>query len=436
MLAMPRPDARDPRPFAGVEVVEFGQFIAVPYCAQLLADGGAHVVKIESLEGDPVRMLAPLAPGETRHFISRNRGKHSLPLDLKHPRARAVVDALLARADVVLTNFRPGLAAQLGLDHASLAPRYPRLIVGNVTAFGPRGPDAMLAGMDIVVQARSGLMAANGRFVDGHPAAGDPPVADYMCAMTLAFGVASALLRRERTGRGGELDQSLLAAALTIQNNAMMRPEAADAPTHARLLEELARLRARGAPYAEQAAVTPQVRIPAMSRMYYRTFATKDAALAVACVAPPLQRAFAAALGLVDAHHERPIRDLAAQAAHYDALGARAEAVIASRTTAEWKEVLDARGIPAAGVKLPFELLDDPQVLANGMVHDLPHPAVGTIRVGATPMRLDGPGFSSSPATPPYGSEVREILGALGFSAEDVEELVRDGVTRTSYPAR
>ena len=110
--------------------------------------------------------------------------------------------------------------------------------------------------------------------------------------------------------------------------------------------------------------------------------------------------------------------------------------MIASRTTAEWKEALDARGIPAAGVKLPFELLDDPQVLANGMVHDLQHPAVGTIRVAATPMRMDGPGFVSSPATPPYGSEVREILGALGFSAEEVEGLVRDGVTRTSYPAR
>jgi len=104
------------RPFAGIEVVEFGQFIAVPFCAQVLSEGGAHVVKVESLEGDPVRQLAPLAPGETRHFISRNRGKHSLPLDLRHRSATPVVERLLARADVVLTNFRPGLAAELGLD--------------------------------------------------------------------------------------------------------------------------------------------------------------------------------------------------------------------------------------------------------------------------------------------------------------------------------
>src|SRR2546421_10574701 len=144
----------DARPFAGLEVVEFGQFIAVPSCAQLLAEGGAHVIKVESPEGDPVRNLAPLAPGETRHFISRNRGKHTLPLDLRHAAAKPVIERLLARADVVLTNFRPGLAAELGLDHAALAPRFPRLVVGDVTAFGRRGPDAQLAGMDLVVQAR------------------------------------------------------------------------------------------------------------------------------------------------------------------------------------------------------------------------------------------------------------------------------------------
>ena len=215
------------RPFAGIEVVEFGQFIAVPFCAQLLSEGGARVIKIESVDGDPVRQLAPLAPGETRHFLSRNRGKHSLPLDLRHPSAARVLERLLARADVVLTNFRPGLAAELGLDGPSLAPRYPRLVVGNVSAFGRRGPAARLAGMDLVVQARSGLLAAGGSVTDGVPTGGENPVVDYMCAMTLAFGIASALLRRERTGRGGEVDASLLMSALVVQNNNMVRIDSA-----------------------------------------------------------------------------------------------------------------------------------------------------------------------------------------------------------------
>jgi crotonobetainyl-CoA:carnitine CoA-transferase CaiB-like acyl-CoA transferase len=422
----------DPRPFAGLEVVEFGQFIAVPFCAQLLAEGGAHVVKVESRDGDPVRHLAPLAPGETRHFISRNRGKHTLPLDLRHPGARPVIERLLARADVVLTNFRPGFAEELGLDYASLAPRYPRLIVGNVSAFGRRGPDAKLAGMDMVVQARSGLMATLGRLEHGAPAAGDAPIADYMCAMILAFGTASALLRRERTGRGGEVDVALLMAALLLQNNSFVRVEAADAAAHAAGLARLAELRAAGRPHAEQAAAMPTTRTPGMTGVYYRTYVTRDAAIAVACVSPGLQRTFIQAIGLEDAHHGRPIRERAALATHYADLGARAEAALASRTTAEWKEIFDARGIPAAGVRFALELLDDAQPLANGFLHDLVHPGLGPVRVLAPPARLDGPGFVPATATAAFGSETRALLEWLGFSPDEVSELLESGVTQSA----
>lgn len=417
------------RPFAGIEVVEFGQFIAVPFCAQVLGEGGARVIKVEALEGDPVRQLAPLAPGETRHFVSRNRGKHTLPLNLRHPSARRVIDGLLAGADVILTNFRPGLAAELGLDYASLAPRYPRIVVGNVSAFGHRGPDAGLAGMDLVVQARSGLMAATGRVQDGVPQAADPPVADYMCAMTLAFGVAAALLRRARTGQGGEVDASLLMAALVLQNNSMIRVESVDGPVHADVRKRLAGLRAAGRPFPEQAALVPQIRTPGMTNIYYRTYATKDAAVALACVSPGLQRALMRAVGLTDEAHDRPMVDREAQARHYEMLRGRVEAIMASRTTAEWKTVFDAHGIPASGVRLPVELLDDEQALANGLLHDLPHPALGSVRVLAPPIRLNG-GFEPAPPTAPFGSETRGILGALGFTSEEVAAFLAEGVTR------
>jgi len=254
------------RPFAGIEVVEFGQFIAVPFCAQLLAEGGARVIKIEALEGDPVRQLSPLVPGETRHFLSRNRGKRSLPLDLRHRRAKDVIERLLARADVILTNFRPGLAEEFGLDYASLAPRFPRLIVGSVSAFGRRGPDARLAGMDLVVQARTGLMASLGKVEDGVPATGEAPVADYVCALSLAFGIASALLRRERTGRGGEVEAALMMAALVAQNNSMVRVESVDGPEHATVRARLAVMRAAGRPFAEQDEIVPSARTPGMVR--------------------------------------------------------------------------------------------------------------------------------------------------------------------------
>ena len=424
------------RPFAGIEVVEFGQFIAVPFCAQILSEGGAHVIKVESVDGDPVRQLAPLAPGETRHFISRNRGKHSLPLDLRHPSARRVVDRLLARADVVLTNFRPGLAAELGLDWTSLAPRHPRLVVGNVSAFGHRGPAARLAGMDLVVQARSGLMAAGGNIQDGVPTGGENPVVDYMCAMTLAFGITSALLRRTATGRGGEVDVSLLMAALMVQNNNMVRIESADGAAHTAIRARLAEMRATGRPYAEQAALTPQIRPPGTVHVYYRTYATRDAAIAVACGSPALRRAFMRTVGLTDEALDRPIADREKEVQHYRTLRRTAEAALASRTTAEWQAGFEAAGVPAAGVKLPLELLDDEQPLANGMLHDVTHPALGRLRVLASPVALDGGGFVSAPLTLPFGSETRAILGGLGFSAADVETLLAEGVTREGMKPR
>ena len=423
------------QPFAGLEVVEFGQFIAVPFCAQLLAEGGAHVIKVESLEGDPVRHLAPLAPGETRHFISRNRGKHTLPLDLRHPGAREVIERLVARADVVLTNFRPGLAEELGLDYASLAPRHPRVVVGNVSAFGRRGPDARLAGMDMVVQARSGLMATLGRMEHGVPTAGDAPVADYTCAMTLAFGIAAALLRRERTGLGGEVDVALLMAGLLVQNNSLVRVESADAAPHAQTRARLGELRAAGRPHAEQAAALPTTRTPGMVGVYYRTYATRDAAIAVACVSPGLQRTFIDAVGLEDANQRQPIRDRDALARHYADLRTRAEAMLASRTTAEWKALFDARGIPAAGVAFAIELLDDPQVVANGFVHDLPHPALGPVRVLAPPLTLDGDGFVPAPATAAFGSETATVLETLGFSQDEITKLLETGVTQSAKRA-
>jgi CoA:oxalate CoA-transferase len=421
------------RPFAGVEVVEFGQFIAVPFCAQLLADGGAHVIKIESLEGDPVRQLSPLAPGETRHFISRNRGKHSLPLDLRHPRAGEVIDRLLARADVVLTNFRPGLAEEVGLDAAALAPRFPRLIVGNVSAFGRHGPDAELAGMDLVVQARSGLMASLGKIRDGVPATGEAPVADYVCALSLAFGVAAALLRRERTGGGGEVEVALFMAALLAQNNSLVRVTEVDGPVQAEALARLRSLRAAGASFAEQSATIPSARTAGMLNVYFRTYPTKDDVIGIACVSPGLQRTLMQTLGLHDDAHGGAIKERDALERHYTALGKRVEAQIASRTTAEWKRLFDERGLPAAAVRFAVEMFDDEQTRANGFLYDLRHPTLGPVRVLAPPVRLDGDGFQPGAATPPFGSETRALLKRAGFGDADIDALVAAKVTRTGF---
>ena len=418
------------RPFEGVTILEFGHFIAVPWAGQVLADGGAHVIKIEPLEGEPSRHIAPLGGGESRHFLIRNRGKHALPLELRHPHAREILEALLARADVILSNMRPGLAAELGLTYEQLRSRWPRLVVGSVTAFGTRGPDATLAGMDLVVQARSGLMVTGGRVKDGLPTTGESPIADYMAATLLAFGVAGALYRRERTGRGGRVDTSLLLAALALQNNLMVRVDALDGPRHAAFRDWLAQARGGGVPFAEQVERMPRNRVVASQAVYIRTFATKDGALAVACGSPSLRRKFIAAIGHEDLALAAPVADVDA---HYAALRAAVEATLAARTTEECKAVLDAAGVPASGVALPVEILDDPQPAANAMFQRFEHARLGPVTVLGPPVQVDDGGFAPGPPTPPFGSEAGAILHWAGFAPADVERLLAGGAV-TAYP--
>ena len=415
------------QPFDNIRVIEFGQFVAVPFCGQLLAEGGADVIKIEALDGDPTRRIGQLADNETRIFISRNRGKRSLPLHLRHPGAPDVIDALLRSADVALMNFRPGLAEQLGLDADTLRGRYPSLITAAVTPFGRRGPDAALAGMDIVVQARSGLMVANGRATDGRPASGDPVAADYMCAMTLAFGVASALFRRANTGEGAAVHASLIQAAMTLNNNQMMRVESADGPAHREAKAQLAQLRAEGADYATQRAALPYARARSMADIYFRTYDTADGWLAVACGSRRLRQRFIAAIGLEDPHAGDDAPD---RQQHYDDLRIAAEARLRERPTAEWERTLSEVGVPASRVLTPMELLDDPQTAANAMLHDLQHPNIGPIRLLAPPVALDENGFQPQEPTPPFASQTREILQELGFDNNQIDTLIAEGATK------
>ena len=421
--------AADAQPFDGIRVVEFGQFVAVPFAAQLLAEGGADVIKIESLEGDPTRRLAQIAPMESRVFLSRNRGKRSLPLNLRHPDAPPIIEALLAGADVALMNFRPGLAEQLGLDAETLSQRYPRLVIATVTPFGRRGPDAGLAGMDIVVQARSGLMVANGRAEDGRPLSGDPVSADYMAAMSLAFGIAAALLRRSASGSGGVVHASLMQAAMTLNNNQMMRVASVDGPIHARSLQSLAEMRARGAGYEEQRSAQVSARARTMADIYFRTYATADGWLAVACGSRKLRALFIDGIGLEDPHAGDEVDD----PSYYANLQRAAEQRLSQRTTAEWEAALAALGVPASRVLLPIELLDDPQVEANGMLYDLEHPTVGKVRLLAPPVALDESGFRQPAAPRPFASETRDILRELGFDPPQVDGFVQSGATRDAF---
>ena len=421
------------QPFAGIRVVEFGQFVSAPFCGQLLAEGGAEVIKIEPLTGDPARQLRQIVPYETRNFLSRNRGKRSLPLVVRDPRARPVLDRLLEWADVALMNFRPGLAEQLGLDGETLGRRFKRLVVASVTAFGNKGPEASFAAMDPVVQARTGLMAANGRLVDGRPAPGDPVIADYMCAMSLAFGVSAALFRRQRTGVGGSVDVSLMQAAMTLANNQLVRSEDIDAPRHDAILARLAEQRRNGADFAQQAAGMTSARTAPMLKVYLRTYDTADVPVAIACGSHSLRQKFLAVVGvedpLLDAPENERHRD------HYDRLMAEVEAIFRSQPAAHWVRRFNEAGVPVSPVKFPVELFDDEHVRANGMFHRLQHPEAGEFSVLAPPVSLDGDGFRPREAPAAFASETRAILCGLAFSDSEIDALIAAKVTRERVSA-
>ena len=190
----------------GVRVVEFSQIIAAPFCGMLLSDMGADVIKVEPPEGEPWRVFAQFIPLESKTFISLNRGKRSLPLDLTKPEGQRIAQQLAARADVVIVNYRPDVPAKMGIDYETLAALNPRLIYCENTAFGRRGPDSYRPGYDIVIQAMTGLMAANNKTLNGVPQVPPLAAADFATGITMAWAICAALYARERTGRGQKIE--------------------------------------------------------------------------------------------------------------------------------------------------------------------------------------------------------------------------------------
>ena len=416
------------QPFEGIKVVEFGQFVAVPFCGQLLAEGGAEVIKVESPEGDPNRHMGEVVAFESRIFISRNRGKHTLPLKLSDASAKPVIDALLSWADVVLMNFRPGLAAKMGIDAETLLQRFPQLIIGEVTPFGKLGPDAGLSAMDIVVQARSGLMAAMGRVVDGRPAPGEPVISDYMAATSLAFGVSSALFRRERTGKGGIVDISLMQSAMTLANNQLIRSEDLDQAKHQEMIAKINQQRIDGATFEAQRASLSSARMLALTAIYFRTFDTEDGCIAIACASRGLQERFSKALGFADRYlgisQAAPIDEQ-----YYPTLQAEVERLVRAQPSQWWMDILQAAGVPVSTVKFPVELFEDPQTAANEMFYVLQHPTAGAFRALSPPVKLNDDGFQAQTATAPFATETRALLTNLGLVDDQIDELVKQGIT-------
>jgi crotonobetainyl-CoA:carnitine CoA-transferase CaiB-like acyl-CoA transferase len=394
--------------FEGVRVLDLSRMLAGPYGSMLLADMGAEVIKVEEPDGgDPMRVMGPpfLTEGESAYFLSINRNKKSIALDLTRPAGRDVFLDLAARADVVWENFRPGVLERLGLAYAALAAVNPRLILCSISAYGQGGPYRDWPAFDLALQAMGGGMSITGE-EGGRPVRMGLPMGDLAGGMFGAFAVAGALFRRGRTGQGAHVDLALLDCQVSLLTY-VAQYYWADG-------------RVPGRMGSGHASVVP-----------YQALATSDGHLIVAIFAEKFWGGFCRAVEHPEWEADPRFATNRDRVAHRAALMSLIEAAFATRSTETWLQRLQASGVPAAPILGVDRVLADPQVTHRRMVVEVEHPRLGRLPTLGTPLKIDGalePGVTAAPA---LGEHTDAILGdLLAYPAERVTALRREGVVR------
>jgi len=398
--------AQNPLPLVGYTVLELAHLIAGPVCGMYLADMGAEVIKIEHPRGgDAARSIYAVGlGGEGSLFVTVNRNKRSVAIDLGRFEGRELFLGLARQADVVIEAYRGGVAERLRIDYGRLAPENPRLVYCSLSAFGPTGPWRDRPGLDPLVQALSGLMAMTGA-PGGEPVLCGAPVVDTIGALLATQGILTALLHRERKGQGQRVDVSLLDGAVLAQ------------------AARLCMFFANGREIERSGSAHPEL-VP------FQAFAARDGWLYVAVWVERLWQPFCAAIG-------RP--ELAGDprfSARFDRSRNRADLVailrdvFAARTVAEWLEALQSRDVLCAPVNRHADLLGDPQIQASGMLVEQEHPRAGRVRTINTPVRLEKtPGGIRTPA-PGLGEDTEVVLARLGVMGPELDRLRGAGVVR------
>jgi crotonobetainyl-CoA:carnitine CoA-transferase CaiB-like acyl-CoA transferase len=370
----------------GIRVIDLTRILAGPFCTQLLADMGADVIKIETPDGDPVRTQGTIVDGFSAYFALFNRNKRSVVLDLYSEHDKGALTRLLADADVVVENYRPGVFAKMGFDTGRLQALNPRLIVASVNGYGSTGPYVDRPSFDFIAQAMSGFMAVNGD-ADGPPRRAAPPISDLIAGLYCAFGIVSALQARARTGRGQQVESSLTGGLISML--AYLSAETLNTGRNP--------VRSGN----DHPIVAP-----------YGLFQASDGQIAVAPSNDTYVARFLGAVGLASLLDEPRFRDNPSRLANRAALTACIDAVTATRSVAHWIEVINRAGCPCGRVMELDEVFRDPQVLAQEMVIEWPREGATPIRMTGFPVKLSDTPCELRRPPPELGEHGAEILGS------------------------
>lgn len=398
------PERADDSPLAGLTVIEVGVFMAAPFATMQLADLGARVIKVEPPQtGDPCRTNGPFVDGESAPFLRINRGKESVAIDLKSDSGKAAFWQLLERADVLVENLRPGALRRLGFGYDDVSERLPALVYCSASGWGQDGPLAQRPGLDIMAQARGGLMSVTGT-PDGDPVKVGVPIADLTSGLYAALGILAALRERDRSGRGQHLDVSLMESAVSYS------------------IYEAGRYFTTGEVARPQGSAH-------QSSAPYQALRTADGYATVGAITAPTWRALCAELDLPDLVEDPRYVGPTERLAHRDTLIPAIEAVTTTMSTEDLVERLDAAGVPAAPINDYAQVYGDEHLAARDFFWDSDHDA-GPVRQLGSPMRLSRTPALRGHAGPRHGDRTAEVLAELGYTSEQVDAMIAAGEAR------
>ena len=385
----------------GIRVLELTNFMAGPFCGMLLADLGADVIKVENPKGgDFTRNAAPFLDGESAGFLAVNRNKRSIAIDLKADRGRRIFLDLAKRSDVVIENLRPGTLDDLGIGYAVLNTVNPRIILSSASGFGQTGPYKDRAALDLIVQGMSGLMSITGE--DGRqPVKVGVPISDLSAAIFGAYAILAALRVRDRDGVGQHIDVSLLESAIAL--------EAWETSSYFATGE-----------VPRPLGSAHRINAP------YQAFRTADGHVTIGATTPGNWHAFCVTLGLQPLENDARFGKVHDRRRNYKQLAEIIENVTSSRPSDHWYRALEHAGVPCGVLYTLDQVLSDEHVRARGVVREVEHTRLGTVRVTGSPVRFSRTPIRMERAGPMLGEHTRAILGELGLT--DVDALERDGI--------